>query len=252
MDGSVSMRGWVPAHRVARRLGMAHFWRADTLVDATTVSSWRDVVRLADATGAGGSRPVRTAAAVGTRPGIVFDGIDDVLTVAHATTLEPGTAFTVGAVIQGAAYAADASVAGKWSAIAANSVWLLQAAAGGATSSGASSMSETGTHTTRFSVRNWSTVANDESDTSSSAPRVVLLHWDGSTITHYTSRVAGAGTACAGAKSVPGTTLTFGCAYAGTAPFAGAIGEIAVWTRALTAAERVWYWAAATRHYGSP
>lgn len=144
------------------------------------------------ATSTAGSRP--TLAAIGGRISLAFTTAQ-YLDVAHHTDLEPGTGFTVYAVMQSAS-AAGGVICGKFGAAAADRNWRLQANLTAVTSR--ATITEVGTNTLRNA---------DGGDWSTSAPLICGVRWSGSNVYHFIGRTTSAPTACAGAKTTPAVGL---------------------------------------------
>lgn len=228
-------------------LGARRWWSADSGHDqSATIATWRDIVAGAELTASGGARPSYAAAGCGSRPAISFDGVAEYMTIAGSAALDAGTGMSLYAVAASASAVADATIASRWDATAANQLWLLQLHAGAAVATGSASISETGTNTNRFSIRTGSANASDDPSSGANAARGSLLHWDGATVTRYTGRLAGTGTACAGAKTRDATAMEVG-RVSGTTFAAMELRHLIVFPRALTSSERttLWDWAAA-------
>jgi len=228
-------------------LGATRWWCADVGHDqSSTIASWRDILVGADLTASGSARPSYSAAGCGSQPAISFDGVAEYLTIAGSAALDAGTGLTLYAVAASASAVADATIASRWDATAANQLWLLQLHAGAAVATGSASISETGTNTNRFSIRTGSANASDDPSSGANNARGNMLHWDGATVTRYTGQLAGTGTACAGAKTRDATAMEVG-RVSGTTYAAMELRHLIIIPRALTATERaaLWAWAAA-------
>lgn len=227
-------------------LGARRWWSADAGHDqSATIASWRDVLAGAELTASGGARPSYGAALVGGRPAVSFDGVAEYMTIAGGAAYDMGAACTVYAVFAASGTAANASVCARYSTTAADALWWFQIHAGADTNDGASAISETGTSITRFSA-----TATGQ-DLSTAAVVDALFHWDGATITHYKGATAGAGAACAGAKSVDATPLEVGRIALASPVYATMdLRHLMIFGRALTAVERATLRAWATADCG--
>lgn len=198
-------RGSVGAARTPLALGARRWWTADSGHDqSATIAAWRDVLAGAELTAAGSARPSYGAALVGGRPAVSFDGVAEYMTIAGGAAYDMGAACTVYAVFAASGTTGNASICARYSTTAANALWWFQIHAGADTDDGASAISETGTHTTRFSATSTS------QDLSTGSVVDAMMLWDGANITHYKGATAATPAACAGAKSVDATPLEVG------------------------------------------
>lgn len=240
-------RGSVGAARTPLALGARRWWTADSGHDqSATIAAWRDVLAGAELTASGGARPSYSATGCGGRPGVVFDGTAHYMTIAGSAALDAGTGLTVYAIAESTSTASDAAIVGRWDTVGANQLWLMQMHAGAALATGSANVSETGTNTNRFSIRTGTANQSDDPSSGAGAARGSMLHWDGATVTRYTGRLAGTGTACAGAKARDATAMEVGRLNA-TIFTAMGLRHLILFPRALTSAERtaLWDWASA-------
>lgn len=228
----------VPLGLQARR-----WWTADQGHDqSSAIASWRDVVAGAELTAAGAARPSYNASGVGNRPAIDFDGVGKYMSIAGGAAYDMGSACTIYAVFAASGTTGNASICARYSTTAANALWWFQIHAGADTDDGASAISESGTHTTRFSA---TTTAQD---LSTGSVVDAMFHWDGANITHYKGATAATPAACTGAKSVDATPLEVGRIALASPMYATmSLRHLMIFGRALTATERAALraWAAA-------